>query len=172
MDENLGSPGAVDTAAVELARCPVADLLVASGWSPGRQVAVDDVVELLAAEGHRFSPRSRALLVSLAGLTLWPDGDLGAADARSGPHPDPVVIDPVGSGSGELDRIRLAEASLGVELAPLGEVGLDLLATDPTGRLVRIGVVEVGVLGDDLCSSLCQLLRPDPDRPTRWVRLT
>ncbi len=172
MDETLGSPGAVDTAAVELARCPVGDVLAASGWSPGRQVAVDDVVELLAAEGHRFAPRSRAWLVSLTGLKLWPDGDLSAAAAGSGPQPDPVVIDPVGSGSGELDRIHLAEAALGVELAPLGEVGLDLLATDPTGRLVRIGVVEVGVLGDDLGSSMCQLLRPDPDRPTRWVRLS
>ena len=60
--------------------------------------------------------------------------------------------------SGELDRVRLAEAAIGSELAPLGEAGTEIVAVTSGGRLVRIGVVDVQLLGDDLGSGLRFLL--------------
>lgn len=138
----------------ELPDPEVHSVLAASGWTPARRVDVTADLAVLRDEGHRFSAVAVELLAELGGLVVRPS-------TLRRPLADPFDVDPLAAASGELDRVRLAEAAVGSELAPLGEAGTDIVAVTPDGRLVRIGVVDVQPIGDHLASGLRYLLGLD-----------
>lgn len=125
----------------------VSAVLAASGWTPARCVDMSEDLTVLRDEGHRFSAVALDLLAAIGGMFIHP------SNVRR-PLADPLDVDPLGAASGELDRVRLAEEAIGSQLAPLGEAGTEIVAVTPGGQLVRIGVVDVQPLGDDLASGL------------------
>lgn len=133
-------------------------VLSASGWAAGRRADLSSAIELLEGEGHRFSEVARELLADLGGLVIRP------ASVRR-PLADPFDVDPLGAASGEIDRIRLAEAVIGRDLGPLGEAGTDIVAVTAAGTLVLIGVTDVQPLGDGLTTGIRYLLGLDAEPP-------
>ncbi|MFI1730614.1 SUKH-3 domain-containing protein [Streptomyces acidicola] len=108
----------------------VAETLASSGWTPDRQVSVDDWKEFFESRGVAMHAAARDFLSSFGGLSVDVSGP-GVSCAR-----EPFSFDPMWC-EGDEDRFLDWGAELGLHLFPVG--GLD------NGRFV-LGMDEHGVI--------------------------
>lgn len=88
-------------------------VLVESGWSPGRSIDIERWVHELTSHGLTMLPQARLILQNFGGLTISPVRT--PADAYS---PEVIIFDPLHDT--EYDRIEYWQDCTGMKLTPLG----------------------------------------------------
>ena len=97
---------------------PVQTALRASGWTPERRVSASHWIDELQREGFSILPKAVEILESLGGLKIRPKK--AASDVYA---PERLEFDPVLAASGEYDRVKYWESTLGIVLTPVAEIG-------------------------------------------------
>ncbi|GGK05633.1 hypothetical protein GCM10010123_39450 [Pilimelia anulata] len=140
---------------------PVAGVLAAAGWSPGREPhyarAEQQVAAVCAVLGQEF--RHAAFPAAVRALAEF--GDLRTAADRAGARHwvRPLRLDPVAAAH-SADLLAECATLIGARLFPLGVEGSDeaLLAIDETGRVFALDQGGEWFLGATLDAALGTLL--------------
>jgi hypothetical protein len=130
--------------------------VVRAGWSPDRQVSIEQWVAPLSGQGYYFSPMARAILGSLGGLVIRPLNDAPEATWAS----NPVHFDPFEAADGLYERYRPLEHRLGHRMSPLASWSAEsviMLLDD--GRVVSDSSMSLNLLGSTFPEALDLALR-------------
>ncbi|WP_204044621.1 SUKH-3 domain-containing protein [Acrocarpospora phusangensis] len=116
----------------------------ASGWLPGRQVAIDIWIAQLCEEGYRLSPLAEEVLSSLGGMVVEPINSSGPNFSND----EPLSFDPIAAGSGHRGLAEEVEGILGGSYFPIGEwLSYSSVFLESEGRIVATGMGWIWELG-------------------------
>jgi hypothetical protein len=132
------------------------DAVARAGWSPRREIDIEEWVAQLTLQGYFFSDLAKAIHKSFGGLAIRPL--MGTPEATWAS--DPIFFDPMDAGDGMDERYKPLEARLGHRMSPLASWGAENTAMSlDDGRIVSDSSFGLQLLGDTFPGAFDLLLR-------------